>query len=175
MAEKYAVGIKSFEMGPVGDDGDMGADLEAMPDTVRGSVQFNTTEPNVSTFHVNNKPRPVAAIVNGDVVESIVYKFYDVSAETLALIFGGEATEEEAGTSGASYASHVEIPQIEQSLRLTTKNDNKVEVVRGLITGWIEWSLNDDGIASVNMKSTILEPTDGTSKAYTITNPTPAA
>lgn len=151
-------------MGDVGAGGAMGTTLDAMPDTVRGSVQFNTTEPNVSTFHVNNKPRPVEAIVNGDTVESLTCQFYDVSADTLNKLLGGEA-----GT--GTYGAHKVIPQIEQSIEITTKNGYKIEVVRALITGWIEWSLNDDGIASVKMKATVLEPTDGTSAAYTISEP----
>lgn len=182
MAEQYAYGLSTFKSGAIGTGGIMGGTLAALPLTAKDTVKFVAAEGAVKTFEADNKPRPVIAMVSGGSIETIEATFYDVTPASLALLLGGTAVAAVPYSAGppevqavpAKYEANTTIPQIEKSFEIVTKNGVKTEVVRGLISGSIDWGMGDSGAAMVKAKITILEPTDGTSKAYTITMPASA-
>lgn len=173
MAELHAIGIDTLKIGAIGTTGGMGGTLVALPNTVKGSCKFMTAEQGVTSFFADNKPRPIEAIANGGVLETIEGTLYDITPATLVTFLGGTATAAVGPTPGPAAAAFYEagttIPQVEKSLEIVTKNGVKVEMVRVLITSSIDWGLGDEGIFNLKFKGTILEPTDGTSKAYKIT------
>jgi hypothetical protein len=168
------IGLSSFTMGDVDATGAIGTALTALPDTVRGTVKFATTEPSQEKYYVNNKPRPVAALNNGDIVESLVFEFYDATPDTVARFFGGASTAGTPGTDGDLYEAHTTIPNIEQSFVATTENLTILSVVRGLLAPSIDWSVNDTGVFKAKVTVLILEPELADTPAWSYMGPTAA-
>ena len=163
---EHAIGLKTFKMGDVAEDGSMGTDLTALPDTVRGTVKFTASEPSQTKYWVNNKPRPVEALNEAEVTEQIVFEFYDATPDVIAGFFGGTSTAEVADTSGAKYSAASAIPQIKQSFEAVTKNGVTLSITRGLLAPSIEWDLNDNGIFKGKVTVLVLQPENDDADAW---------
>ena len=172
MAETHAIGISTFKIGAIATDGSMGQTLTALPDTVKGSCKFMSTEQGVTPFYADNKMFPVEAIANGGILTTVEGALYDIDPDTLAMFLGGTATAAVPSPAAAAfYEAGTTIPQVEKSFEIVTKNGVKTEVVRMLFTSMIDWALSDEGLFTLKFKGTVLAPTDGTSKPYKITMP----
>lgn len=175
MAETHIVGITaaSFKMGDVGATGGMGASLTALPATVKGTFKFNTTAPTVAKYYTDLKPRPVQALATGNIDETVEFSFYDTNSAVIVKFFGGTSTPAVAGTSGDKFEAPATVSHKEQSFEWKSKNGTTFQIVRGLVTGNLECTLGEDGIWMVKAMVTVLEPTDGTSKAWNYVHATP--
>lgn len=175
MSENHIIGFKSFKMGDVGATGGMGSTLTAAPLSTKGTFKMTTSEPTVQKYYQDGKPRPVEAVVTGNIDEMIEFTFYDLNPASVVDFLGGTATAAVPGTSGAKYEASSSLENIEQSFEWESNNGVKYQIVRGLISANLDCNLGEEGIWSVKVKITILEPTDGTSKAWNYVLPTPAA
>lgn len=167
MARTYGLGLVTIKMGAIAGDGGMGTSLSTLGDTVQGSAQLTQEDPTTTDFNIEEEDDPILTLVTTKGKISLAWSCYNVDGGQLEKFFGGTYT---AGPP-ASFKMPASIPELYQSLELTDKNGNIVEIVRAKITAKFNWSFSKDRLAQVDLVATVLTPTKSNTPAIQIKYP----
>lgn len=165
---KYVYGLVTIKLGDVANDGTMGTALTAIGDTVKDSCIFNETEATKTEFFIEESDDPVDSFTSQKGIETISWSTYNCSAQNLQRLFGGTVTG--AGTVGDPYKWQPSDnqPEIEQSIEITDRKGNKLQVVRAKLTPKKAISFQATRLGQIDIVATILAP-EADVRKYTFT------
>ncbi|MBC9913187.1 hypothetical protein [Chitinophaga varians] len=167
MAAKARIGLKKLEMGDVAADGGMGTSLAEFGATVSQTAVLQNESPNVTDFNIEEQSTPFyTASVDGKI--TLTWSSYNVEPSSLVLVKGGTVTTDPSGT---TWAAPTETPNIEKSIRLTTKDGTIIEIPRGKLDTVFQWNFQKDKLAQVDFTCTVLMPTKANTPHITIKTP----
>jgi|GEM_PF-2150959 hypothetical protein len=153
---KYLFSLKSTKYGaPTGlntmpDAGSM----TALPDTVKGSVSLNESDPQVSKFRTDQKKAPIRVVKTEDGEFSVTMQFYDMTYDVLEAIKGGTSVAAVPATSPAAWQNGASFEDIEKALELELDSGQKILMYNAYIETKINGSGSRDGMIAVEMKAT---------------------
>lgn len=167
MARKYGLGLVTIEMGDIAGDGSMGTSLTAVGDTVQGTAQLTQEDGTNTDFNIEEEDDPILTLqtVKGKI--TLAWSCYNVSSDTLVKFFGGTVV---VGPP-EKWEAPASIPELEQSIKLTDKRGNIIEIVRAKVNAKFNWSFTKDKLAQIDLTASILTPTAADTPPYTITYP----
>lgn len=163
---KKSIGLKSIKIGAIAGDGGMGATLTQIGATVSDTAGITTAEGSTTDFKIEESDSPFYSLVSDPGKKTFAWSCYDVDPANLVKLLGGSVD----GTTGA-WAMPDTIPDIEQSIEITTKDLWVIRMPRASVTGRLQWNLQKTKLAQVDMTATILVPTKANTAAATFTPP----
>lgn len=162
MSEKRTIGVKSIEIGDIAGDGGMGLTLAALGVTVEGSATLTKEEDAETEFYCEESDDPIETVLKKGKT-TLAFAIADFTAATLVKVLGGEdnAGKWEAPDSAA---------EIEKSIKVTTKKNMVIEIVRAKIKSSLDINLGKNSLGQVKIVATILTPTKADTPAYSISH-----
>jgi len=167
---KRAIGVKSIKMGAIAGDGDMGPSLVALGNTVKDTVVITNDQGQTQDFFIEETDDPVESIVTEKGKFKANWSTYDISAQKLSDLFGGEYTAP-AGGDGAMWEAPDTTPIIEKSFEFETPSGIKIQIPRGKVQASLEWNLKKTALAQVNIEVSALAPNKVGVKALKVIEP----
>jgi len=172
---KYGLGLLKIELADIAVDGGPGTVFTEVGNTVQGTAQLTQADGTTTDFNIEEQDDPVESIVTPG-KKTLVFSCYDMSGPNLVKFFGGTYTAYAAGPPVVheSYSPPDTTVTLEQTVRLTDKKGNKVQINRGGITAKINWSFTKDKLAQVDITVAILVPEKAGTPAMAITYADPS-
>lgn len=170
MSEIRSFGLAKIEMGAVGTTGGMGTVLTPLGNTLDQSVDFTQDPPAITEIMSteNDTPEQVFAIRGK---KTFKFSMWDATPDTLVMLMGGT----KAGTApNESWQSPPSTPNIEQSVKITTKTGMTIEIARGKVSAQFNYQFRKNALLQVDVEIEVMLPTDGTT-ADVIVTPVPLA
>jgi hypothetical protein len=162
MPTEYALGLSKLEMGDIAGDGGMGTVLEEVGNTVKGTAQLTEEDGTITDFFVEEQDDPILSVETQKGKTVLNFSCYDVSRDTLVKLYGGSIDT-------LTWKAPSTRPEKEQSLRLTSKRGQVMEIVRAKIVTKFNWSFTNDKLAQLDIQATILTPTKSNTPPFTVT------
>ena len=159
MAKTVKIGLSKFYMGPVAVDGDMGTVLESIPFHVEGTPVLTTEEGEQTDFNIEDSDAPYyTQRTQGNQV--LTTSVYGVSAEMLALHFGGTYTPGAGSGDPDIWEAPLQIPEKEASIVAEHKDGGGyLEIRRAKVNAVLQWKFQKSGLPQVDLTITVLTPT----------------
>lgn len=156
MAKQRGWGLTSITVGDIEADGGMGLVLtEIFGDTVLGSATLTSTEPTREDIKIEEAADPIDTIVTDEGSWELRFSSYNLSADTLALVFGGTVT---GSGDDKVWEAPATQPTVEKSVEVRTKNGRTLQIPRMKLVGQIEWAFDKARYGQVNIIGTVLVP-----------------
>ncbi len=161
----YSSGITEIAIGAIAGDGGAGTTLASVGDIYEGTAEF-VQDDNETTEHYSEIADDPFLVVTKKGKMTVKFSIVDVTPATLVLFLGGTA----AGTAPAeTWASPATLPNIEQTVRITTREGFVILIARAKIVGKINWNLGRTEVAKIDVEATILTPTKALEPAVRLT------
>jgi hypothetical protein len=152
---KYSSGISKIEMGAIAGDGGPGLTLATVGDIYEGTAEF-IQEDHAVTEHYSEIADDPFLIVTKKGKLTVKFTVVDVLPSQLVLFLGGTS----AGTGPAfTWDSPLTVPSIEQTLKITTRENYTIVIPRAKILSKISWNLGKTEVAKVDVEATVMTPT----------------
>lgn len=167
MATKHVIGLVNVEMGAIAGDGGMGTSLAPVGETVSDSAALNSEDNTITDFNIEESDSPVESIVTARGAVRLAWSTYDVQPDTLVKFFGGTKITGPP----LKWQAPDAFPSLEQSLKITDKKGNILEIPRAAITGKFGLSFNKGKLGQIDLIAVVLQPTKAGEKRMTLTTP----
>jgi hypothetical protein len=162
---KHTFGLANVEMGAIAGDGGMGTSLVAVGETVSDTAIVSSEDNTVTDFTVEESDSPVESIVSARGKLTFAWSTFNVEADNLVKFFGGTKVTGPP----VKWQAPDAFPDIEQSLKLTDKKGNVVEIPRAKLSPKFGLSFQKTKLGQVDIVATVLQPTKAGEKRITIT------
>jgi hypothetical protein len=152
---KHAFGLAKIEYADIANDGGAGTVFTEIGETVAGSCQLTSSDPQSTDFNIEESDSPVESVVSTPAEISLATSTYDVSADQLVALFGGTKT---AGPP-VTWEAPDQLPELEKTFRLTDKKGNTILIPRGKIASKLGVSFAKDKLGQLDLTIKVLQPT----------------
>jgi hypothetical protein len=155
---KYSIGLDKIEMGDIAGDGGMSTGLAELGATVQDTMTLTNEDDQTQDFFEEESDDPVYSIVTQRGALRLNWSTYNIDVQNLQKLFGGTISGN--GTSTPyTWTAPNNIPEKEQSLRITTKSGPVIEITRATMQPKFNWNLTKTQLASIDIVATVLTPT----------------
>jgi hypothetical protein len=89
---KHTFGLASVKYGTVASDGDVAASFNEVGETVSGTCQVTSSDPQTTEFKIEESDSPIESVVSTPAELSLAFSTFNVDADTLVALFGGTKT-----------------------------------------------------------------------------------
>lgn len=158
-------GLAKIEIADILPSGAIGTTWTQVGYTSQGSCKLVEAEPSITEFVPEESDSPLVSIYKGGVTE-LQFSIMDATPTILAKILGGTAT---GSMPNRVWAAPLAKASIEQSIKITPVSGYIITIPRALISGKINSEFSSKNIMLVDLKASVLIPSDGTSKPMTWT------
>ena len=157
--KKYTLGLSKIELGPIGEDGDMGSNLAQLGYTYQDSATFTGEDPELTEFYAEEVDDPVVQNSRAGKY-TLNFQLMNPSADTMKTLMGGTVNT----STGAWEAPNAQ-PRIELSCVITPAQGFKFVIPRMNIVAKVNATLSKTGMTLIDVAGTVLTPTkSGVSK-----------
>ncbi|WP_256013109.1 hypothetical protein [Desertivirga xinjiangensis] len=165
---KKVYGLKAITIGDIAVDGGMGTTLtEIFGQTVAGTAVLESTEPVVENIPIEESSLPFDSITTEEAVFTLRASTYNISADTMLLLFGGTVTGTGENKTWSAPVDGV-VPSIEKSVVAETKSGIKFNFVRMKLSGALEATFDKTRLGQINWTGTVLIPTKAATAPWNI-------
>ncbi len=158
------IGLTKVELGNIAVDGGMGTTLAALGNTLEGTMNLNTDDPQVTEFFVEEFDDPLHE-EHREGKKTIAFTVADPDLQTLVKVFGGAVT----GTGVSEvYTPPLTPATVEQSVKITPKRGIGFNIVRAKITAKFTSQIGRGALLGLEISGAILRPTKADTAPFTI-------
>lgn len=157
---KRLLGLVSIAMGAIANDGGMGTTLAAVGDTVEDSCVLASEDATETEIKTEESADPIE-IISTPGKKTLTWETYNVDGAMMAKLFGGTYTAATTGGSPtpATWEAPAVFPDVEQSIEITDKKGNKIQIVRAKLAPRLQADLKKTALGKITIVATILTPT----------------
>lgn len=175
-----SIGLKKAYFGDVPAAGGMPTEMKQLAKTLKGTASFTTEADTTQEFFSEEEPSaPEETIVTEPGLKQIKLNFMEWDNTALQKVFGGTVKTEDVTIEGKTYTvekykSPKDIVQVEQSIRVISRNNVVIDVPRAKIVARFVWNLTNTDIAQIEVTATAQSPygeDDGPYEVYKLGEP----
>lgn len=163
MANEVAIGLKSFYMGDVANDGGMGTALDKVSNAVIDTPVLSIPEGERVDFQIEDSDDPYYSKVTPG-VKTLSISFFGLSAALLHKFFGGTLTPGATSSDPDVWESPLQILPFEASLIAEHSQGGHLKIVRASISATADWNFQKNNLPQINVVATVLTPTKADTK-----------
>lgn len=153
-----AIGLKSFWMGPVANDGDMGTDLDRVDYAVIDTPVFADAEGTQTDFNIEQSDKPYFSnTAPGATTFSL--SIYGLSPEVLYKHFGGTLVPGATTADPSVWKAPSSKVTVERSIVAVHQAGGYLSIVRASVAAAFNWNFQKNNLPQINLVCTVLTPT----------------
>lgn len=154
MALKIVSGLASIKVGAVAGDGGMGTSLAALGETYQDSCTFVSADPE-KTEHYSEESDDAFEVTYKLGLRTLKWSIFNFDADQMVKVLGGTVT----GTSPKVWNAPAAYTSIEQSIEITDKKGNVIQIPRAKIAAKLNISFGKKNVGLIDIEATVLVPT----------------
>lgn len=159
-----AIGMKTFWMGDIADDGGFSTELEKVSFAVIDTPIFTLPEGDKTDFEIEDSDDPYFSSTKPG-AKTFAISFYGLGATVLEKFFGGTAIVGPA-SGNDTWEAPLQIPAFETSILAEHTQGGHLKITRASVVATMDWAFQKNNLPKINLVATVLTPTKENEPPY---------